>query len=314
MHPEPFEECLRTYLDGRTSATGTSAAVERTLRGVFDRAPRAHARRLLMAVVIAVVAALVVATPVTVFLVNRSSQSAPTQVAHASPAPLQRATVPLDGSPGAPAVNPKTGTLYVPIECPTWECTSASTVVDVINSASCNAVNASDCQVVAQALVGSGPAAVAIDQATDTIYVRDENGTTAVIDGARCNARVTSGCDAPVATISVGGIAAVIDPATRTLYVADPGGGVHVIDITTCDAARTTGCRQAGRLVTDDTSPVAIDIDIATDTVYAVNTEWGSGFSDANDADLGAGGDSTTQASGASTVSVIDGATCNGSD
>jgi DNA-binding beta-propeller fold protein YncE len=325
MQREPFEERLRAYLDDRAGAAGSNTAVDRTLRAVFEHGPHRHARRLFMTVVIAVVAALVVATPVTVFLINRAAPQTPTPVAHATPVPSQRASVSLSGTPGVMALNPTTGTLYVPIECPTFDCTTESSMVDVINSAKCNAVVVSDCHVVAQAEIGGSPKAVAIgqpiekavaiDQATDTIYVTGSNGTTAVFDGAHCNATVTSGCGAPRATIDVGGAAAVFDSATRTLYVADPEGGIHVINAATCNAVATTGCGQADRLIVDNNSPESIDIDVATDTVYAVNTESGGGFVDAFGATVYPGtGDATGEAAGKSTVSVIDGATCNGTD
>jgi DNA-binding beta-propeller fold protein YncE len=313
MQREPFEERLRTYLGERAGAAGTASAVERTVGAVLERGPRSHARRLFMTVAVAVTAAVVVATPLTILLVNRAPQT-PTPIVHATPGPLQRASVPLSGTPGASAVNPKTGTLYVPIECPTSACNTGSSVVDVINSARCNAVTTTACRVVAQAVVGVFPQAIAIDQATDTIYVPDSSDTTTVLDGARCNAAVTSGCDAPHATIDVGGSAAVLDPATRTLYVADPEGGIHVIDAATCNAVTTTGCR-ATRLIPDNNGPAAIDVDVATDTIYAVNTRFGLGSSDVYAATEDPGsGDATREATEMSTVSVIDGATCNRMD
>jgi DNA-binding beta-propeller fold protein YncE len=292
MQPEPFEQRLRAYLDERSLRASNQAAVERTLATVFDPPTRARNRRLFMAVVIAVVAALVVATPITVVLVNRWLHSTPTPVVHPSPNPSPGATVPLGGSPGVPAVNPKTGTLYVPIQCPTQACTADSNFVDVINTAKCNANMASDCRVVARATVGYMPQAVAIDAATDTLYIPNNIGSTSVLNGALCNATVTSGCSKAIATIGVGGVDAAFDPNTRTLYVADPGGGVHVIDGATCNALTTAGCGKPAYLVPDNNGPQAVDVDLATDTVYAVDNGSGNG----------------------DTVSVIDGATCNGSN
>jgi len=199
-------------------------------------------------------------------------------------------SVRLDGSPGVPAVDSRTGTLYVPIECPTSACVTGSNVVDVINTARCNAEVASECRVVARAVVGVGPQAVAVDEVTDTIYVPDDNGDTSVFNGARCNGRVTSGCGVPVATVDVGGVAAALDPVTRTLYVADPEGGIHVIDAAVCNASTPKGCRYGVSTVTDNDGPQAVDVDVATDTVYAVNNDTGDG----------------------NTVSVIDGSLCNG--
>jgi DNA-binding beta-propeller fold protein YncE len=96
----------------------------------------------------------------------------------------------------------------------------------------------------------------------------------------------------PVATIKVGGflVAAAFNPATGTLYVADPTGDVFVIDAAGCNAVTTRGCTQPAKKVKVSQGPQALDVDVATDTVYAANAGSGNG----------------------DTVSVIDGATCNG--
>jgi DNA-binding beta-propeller fold protein YncE len=204
-------------------------------------------------------------------------------------------SVVLGGSPGTPAANPRAGTVYVPIQCTSSFCSpnTPAHVVDVINAATCNARVRSGCQVVAKAAVGSSPNAAVVDERTDTVYVTNGNdGTVSVLDGAQCNAKVTGGCGTPAATIRVGGflVAAAVNPATRTLYVASPKGDVFVIDVASCNAVTTRGCAQPVRKVTDSQGPAALDIDAATDTVYAVNNGTGNG----------------------DTVSVINGATCNG--
>jgi DNA-binding beta-propeller fold protein YncE len=196
-------------------------------------------------------------------------------------------SVVLGGSPGTPAANPRTGTVYVPIQ--------SGHVVDVINAAKCNANPGSGCRVVATARVGSAPLAVAVDHRTDTIYVvNGTSNTVSVLNGARCNARVTRGCGRPAASVKVGSfpVAAAFNPATRTLYVASPNGHVFVINAASCNAVTTRGCTQPVRKVKDSGGPQALDVDVATDTVYAANAGSGNG----------------------DTVSVIDGATCNGTD
>jgi len=221
-----------------------------------------------------------------------------TQLAVASALDGQRAaygSVVLGGSPGTPAANPLTGTVYVPIQCTTSFCSpnTPGHVVDVINAASCNANTRSGCRVVATARVGSSPLAAAVDEQTDTVYVTNGNdGTVSVLNGTQCNAKVARGCGTPVATIKVGGflVAAAVNPATGTLYVASPKGDVFVIDAAGCNAVTTRGCTQPVRKVTDSRGPAALDVDVATDTVYAVNNGSGNG----------------------DTVSVIDGASCNG--
>ncbi len=206
-------------------------------------------------------------------------------------------SVVLDGSPGAPAANPRTGTVYVPIQCRADFCASGPPghVVDVINTATCNVKVRASCRVVARARVGSGPLAAAVDEQTDTVYVANGNSNTvSVLNGARCNARVTRGCARPVATIKVGKfpVAAVVNPATRTLYVADLGAGrLSVINAAACNATTTRGCGRQARNVRVKAGPGWVDVDMATDTIYTAN------------AGLSGNGH---------TVSVINGAACNG--
>ena len=196
----------------------------------------------------------------------------------------------MGGIAGVPVANPKTGTVYVPV--------LSGHVVAVISAARCNARIAKDCRVVARARVGTSPVAGAVDEKTDTVYVvnspQGAAGTVSVVNGARCNATVTRGCGRPLATIKVGKIpvAAAFNPATRTLYVANVGSGsVSVIDAAGCNAVTTRGCGHAVKTVKDRFGPAAVDVDVATDTVYVAN------------GGLSGNGD---------TVSVIDGAACNG--
>jgi DNA-binding beta-propeller fold protein YncE len=208
-------------------------------------------------------------------------------------------SVVLDGSPGTSAVNARTGTLYVPIQCPGSFCNTdkPAHVVDVVNADTCNATVRSGCTVVARATAGTSPTAAVADEKTDTIYVTNSvtdgsDGTVSVLNGARCNARVTAGCGTPLATIKLGGftVAAALNPATHTLYVADLKGKVDVIDVAACSTVTTRGCARPVKRISDDHGPAALTVDVATDTVYAVDNGQGNG----------------------NTVSAIDGSTCNG--
>ena len=220
--------------------------------------------------------------------------NAPLAGAHATS--LQRGFIDITGSPGIPAVNPKTHTLYVPIQCPAAYCSpnTPSHEMDVINSATCNAATTSDCDVIAQAKVAGFALAAAVDERTDTVYVAIGEGSISVVDGALCNATITSGCGHPLATIHTGGfdVDDVFDPTTRTLYAVSPAGSVFVIGVANCNAETTRGCGQPVKVVKDDAGPAGVNVDIATDSIYAVNNGTGDG----------------------NTVTMIDGATCNGSD
>ncbi len=208
----------------------------------------------------------------------------------------------LDGSPGyQPAVNTRTGTLYVPIQCtnPATGTTCADTashVVDVISTAKCAARVTSGCRVIARADAGAGAFAAVVDPVTDTVYVaNDIANTVTVIDGARCNAHVTSGCAHSLATFKVGGLpsAIALNPDTHTLYTANYAtGNISVVPVAGCNAQTTSGCGKPVRTISDKLDPDGVAVDLATDTVYA-----------ANDGATGNG----------DTVSVINGATCNGS-
>jgi DNA-binding beta-propeller fold protein YncE len=233
--------------------------------------------------------------PLTQFEARGVAGASPARLGHPGISPPGQLShrgrsVPLSGIAAVPAANPRTGTLYVPVQ--------SGHVVDVINAARCNARVGADCRVVARARVGTSPLAVTIDEQTNTIYAVNNppkgTGTVSVVNGARCNARVTRGCGRPLATIKVGKfpVAAAFNPATRTLYVANlVSGGISVIDAARCNAVTTRGCRHPVKSIKDRFGPDAVDVNVATNTVYAANAGLqGNGH----------------------TVSVINGATCNG--
>ena len=208
----------------------------------------------------------------------------------------QRGSVLLSGSPSTPAVNLKTHTLYVPIQCTSKvNCPGKPTarLLDIIDTSRCNARTVSGCSVVGEVDAGNGPLDAVIDPTTDTVYVIDAAGAVSVLDGGRCNAVTRTHCKVE-ATINTGGfaVAGALDSRTHTLYVAAPSGDVFVIDVANCNAHTTSGCGQPVRKVKDPRGPSALDIDLATDTIYVA--------------------DSGTNGPGSS-VTVINGARCNGS-
>jgi DNA-binding beta-propeller fold protein YncE len=120
-------------------------------------------------------------------------------------------------------------------------------------------------------------------------------GTVAAIDTATCNAATTTGCaqHAPVITIGASPNTPVINPVTRTLYVSYGSNAdrVAVVSTATCNATRTSGCGRTPAVVKVGIGTAVLAVSTATDTVYAPNA--GTSFN-------------------GHTMSVINGATCNG--
>ena len=186
--------------------------------------------------------------------------------------------------------------------------------VSVLDERTCNAVTRTGCAHLRTLKVpGGNPAAIAVNPATDTIYVATQppSGPTGpgkrsiieVFDGATCNSTTSTGCgQAPhSATAGFEAVALAVNPATDTIYVANfaqknapfAGNTVTVIDGATCDAANVTGCGSAAPAITLGpafTTPVGVAVDQATDSIYVADLQNGEG---------------------SGTVSVINGATCN---
>jgi len=205
----------------------------------------------------------------------------------------QPRTVVIGTNPQTAALDPVTHTLYAddaPENLTDGE-------VSVINASTCSALQASGCGIsTPEVQVGYRPVTIAVDQATDTIYVvNSAENTVSVIDGATCNAQNTSGCSHMPPTVKVGSnpVDLSLDQATDTVYVANWGNGtgttVSVIDGRTCNGQVTSGCGQTPATVTIGTAPAGVLVDEPADTVYAA----------------------TVAPSGAEAVWVIDGATCN---
>jgi YVTN family beta-propeller protein len=207
--------------------------------------------------------------------------------------PAHGGTVVVGVNPQDSALDPLTGTLYVESDP---ENGNPGTVT-VLNASTCGALRTSGCvNDRPSAQVGSGPVGIAVDQATDTIYVVNSgSNTVSVINGATCNAQHASGCSniPPTVTAGSGPVDVQVDQATGTVYVADWGNGagttVSVINGRTCNGQVTSGCDQVPAHVTIGTGPAGLFVDQATDTIYAA----------------------TVAPSGAEAVSVLDGATCN---
>jgi DNA-binding beta-propeller fold protein YncE len=210
--------------------------------------------------------------------------------------------------PEAVAVDQPTHTVYVTIHG-----TGKTGTVSVLDERACNATITTGCTNIHTLQVpGGNPAGVAVNPATDTLYVATaphsggglgKPSTVSVFNGATCNATNSSGCgQAPHSvTVGFGAGALAVNAVTDTIYVANSAGHnlglagntVSVLDGATCNATDTAGCGKRPQTITVGpvfTSPGSVAIDPATDTIYIANLENGEG---------------------SGTVSVINGATCN---
>ena len=228
------------------------------------------------------------------------------------------ATVNVGEFPNAVAVNRRTHTVYVANSG-----SGTTGTVSVIDARTCNSTDQAGCANLQTLQVpGGNPDDIAVDPMTDTIYVATITGSgpdlVSVFNGATCNATDASACDQTPSTVAVGSsgdapnnssLNLAVNQATNTIYAANVfnfggpppflGNSVYVINGATCDAANTTGCGQTPATVTlapnppIGSNPLGIAVDQATNTIYTANIADGEY---------------------PGTVSVINGATCNGQD
>ena len=205
------------------------------------------------------------------------------------------ATIPMpDPEANVGAIDDTTHTLYASDE-------SQSGTVAVINTATCNAADTTGCaQPPTMIGIGAFPAQPVLNPGTHTMYVSyGLNGNkVAVVNAATCNATDTTGCGQAPAVVKVGlfTFALAVSAATDTVYAPAPGAGfsgdtVAVINGATCNGTDHSGCGHLAATAKAGLGPTGIAVDDQTHTVYV-----------ANNADGDAPG----------TVSVINGATCNG--
>ena len=219
-------------------------------------------------------------------------------------------TVTVGANPDAVAADGPARTVYVANAG-----TGSSGTISVINAGTCNATDMAGCGTLATLHVpGGNPDGIAVDTATGTLYVATLTSSgpnlISVFNAATCNATNTTGCGQAPAVLSIGdsggaqfgsALTLAMDQATNTLYATNvvtdtaPFGGdsVYVINGATCDAANTTGCGQIPATIKAGFNPWGIAVDQATDTIYTANIADGEH---------------------PGTVSVINGATCNGTN
>jgi DNA-binding beta-propeller fold protein YncE len=197
-------------------------------------------------------------------------------------------SAPVSPGPSAVAVDTATDTIYVAsgdnINGPTN--TNVDTV-SVIDGRRCQAVNVSHCKGPWPAIkVGSDPSTVAVDEATDTVYVTNlGDNTVSVINGATCNAQMISGCHQTPATVPVGSFPLGIfaDEANHTVYVANNNNGgpgtVSMIDSAICNGSDLSGCPSTPPpTVVVGPGPGDVDVNEVTHTVYVANIVGISAF------------------------------------
>jgi YVTN family beta-propeller protein len=182
------------------------------------------------------------------------------------------------------AVDSSTSTVYV---------VNYSGTVAVVNGGRCRASNASGCRVAPTTVgVGVNPQFLALDEKTDTLYVTNEgSNTVSVIDTKTCNARRTTGCRRPRASIPVGPapFALAVNPVTSSVYVTTLGARtVAVIDGRRCNGTIVSGCKRRPATVNVGATPGGIAVNTRTNTIYVT-------------------GESSND------VSILDGRTCNAS-
>jgi YVTN family beta-propeller protein len=191
-----------------------------------------------------------------------------------------------DDGAGGLAVDPTTNTIYA--------ASQDENNVSILNGATCNGTVTRGCTIFAPTTtVGNGPLGVASDPATNTVYVVNGNdGTVSVINASVCNEFNRSGCNRTWPTFNVGNYAQDlrVNQATDTIYVVNTGDNtVSVVNGARCNAHDSSGCGQTPALVRVGSEPFALGINEKTNTIYVANN-------------------------GENTVSVIDGATCDGTN
>jgi len=173
------------------------------------------------------------------------------------------------GSFGFAAVfDPNTKTVYVE--------NFLSSSMSVVNGATCNALNHSGCNQIPPILAtGFEPAPFGYNPTTQTLYVSAQVASDAwVLDGSRCNATKTDGCtkQAPMASTGNGPAGLDFNPNTKTVYVAIEGEAkVSVVDENACNQHKTAGCNQTWPTIPVGTTPFRVAINKTTNTVYVSN-------------------------------------------
>ena len=188
-------------------------------------------------------------------------------------------SAPVGRGPSELAVNPRTHTIYVTNGNAVDGPNAGGDTVSVIDTRRCHSGDVSRCHgpwptiVVGNRTPDDLPSGIAVDVATDTVYVANAGANTvSVFDGATCNAVVTSGCGQVPAEVPVGAgpLALTIDPISDTAYIANSSGtSVSMLDTRRCNAAHLSGCPTAAPPAVDvAANPFNVDTDERSHTAY----------------------------------------------
>jgi DNA-binding beta-propeller fold protein YncE len=188
-------------------------------------------------------------------------------------------STPVGQIPGVAVENPATDTIYVANGYNPNGPIYGGDTVSVIDTRHCNAGDISKCRGPWPTItVGDQPSGIAIDQATDTVYVSNyADNTVSVFNGATCDAMNHAGCAQTPATVPVGigPVQIAADAANHTVYVATFGTNgtgntdLSMIDSATCNATNLAGCpHSAPPTVNVGAAPQSIEIDRGSHTVY----------------------------------------------
>ncbi len=175
------------------------------------------------------------------------------------------ALVPVPGGPEFLAFDSVTHTVYV--------ADTNSGMVSVLDTRTCNAQSTKGCtRPLGTVSAGAGAFPIAVDQATNTVYVGTNQGV-AVIDGTVCDGSNMSGCaeQPPSIPLSNEPAGIAVDDANHTLYVSGESGNVAVIDTSSCNGSDAQGCTATPTMVPVGTDARGATLDSATSTLYVAN-------------------------------------------
>ena len=189
------------------------------------------------------------------------------------------ASVRVGEGPFPVAVDESTNTVYVGTLSGVGSGAGAAFSGDVyvIDGNHCDSATTSGCSATPKSVqVGSGPAGIAVDSSSGTVYVSSEDGTVSVINGKTCDASDTAGCSTKPTNVTIESDPRgnALDPTTHTLYVTNAGSNtLSLINTSACNATDTSGCATSAPIVLVGGSPRRVAIDPATNTAYVVNVE-----------------------------------------